>query len=63
MQNVGTIDRLIRIVIGVLIMVWSLNAGNFWWIAGAVILATGVFRFCGLYKLLGISTCKLKSPT
>ncbi|TRW48545.1 DUF2892 domain-containing protein [Aliidiomarina halalkaliphila] len=56
--NVGTIDRAIRIVIGLLIAVWSINAGNFWWVLGVALIATGIFRVCGLYRLFGINTCK-----
>ena len=36
-------------------------AGNFWWILGVALIATGIFRFCGLYRVLGINTCKIKS--
>lgn len=59
--NVGSVDRIIRIVIGLAIIAWSISAGNFWWILGAVVLATGIFSFCGLYKVLGISTTGSKS--
>jgi ABC-type branched-subunit amino acid transport system permease subunit len=31
-----------------------------WGYLGAVVLATGVFRFCGAYTLLGINTCPLQ---
>jgi|GEM_PF-266523 len=58
MVNVGTADRVIRIIVGLLLAVWSINAGNLWWILGVALIATGVFRFCGLYRLLGINTCK-----
>lgn len=56
LANVGTADRIIRIIIGLAIIAWSISAENLWWILGAVVLATGVFKFCGLYKVLGIST-------
>lgn len=58
MANVGTVDRAIRIIIGLVIAVWSINAGNFWWILGIALIATGVLKFCGLYKVLGVNTCK-----
>jgi hypothetical protein len=32
-----------------------------WGLIGIVPLATGLFRFCPLYPLLGISTCKTKA--
>ena len=58
MTNVGNVDRIIRILVGLAIAVWSITAGNFWWILGVALIATGVFRFCGLYRVLGINTCK-----
>ncbi|MAB24457.1 MULTISPECIES: DUF2892 domain-containing protein [Pseudomonas] len=56
--NVGTIDRVIRILLGLLLIGLSLTGtiGLWGWI-GVVPLATGVMRFCPLYPLLGISTC------
>ncbi len=58
--NVGKTDRIIRIVIGVLLLVLAINLKSILWgILGAIVLATGIFRFCGLYKLLGVDTgCK-----
>jgi len=61
--NEGTIDRLIRVIIGSV----ALLAGFFWlagtpqiiaYIVGIVALATGLLGFCGLYSLFGVSTCK-----
>ena len=60
MANVGGIDRILRAIVGIAIIVWSVMVGNFWWILGAIILATAVFKFCLLYKLLGVSTDKAK---
>jgi hypothetical protein len=31
------------------------------YIVGGIVLATGLFRFCGAYTLLGINTCPLKA--
>lgn len=57
--NVGTIDRVLRILVGVLLIALTLTGtiGLWGWI-GLLPLATGVLRFCPLYPLLGISTCK-----
>lgn len=56
--NVGTIDRSLRIVAGLLLIGLSLSGviGMWGWI-GLVPLATGIFRFCPVYTLLGIKTC------
>lgn len=56
--NVGTIDRVVRIVVGLLLIGLSLAGVIGWWgWIGIVPLATGIFRFCPAYPLLGISTC------
>ena len=59
--NVGGIDRVLRIVVG-LIMVMMAAVGSIgpWGYLGLIVLATGVFRFCGAYTLIGISTCPIK---
>ena len=59
MANVGGIDRLLRAVIGLGLIAFGVVYGNYWWILGLVLLGTAVYRFCGLYKLLGISTCPM----
>jgi Protein of unknown function (DUF2892) len=61
--NVGSADKLLRIVLGLILLVGAFFfAGAIRWIAlpGAILLATGVFNFCPLYQLLGINTCKIK---
>lgn len=57
--NVGTIDRSLRIGGGLILIALSLSGviGLWGWI-GLVPLATGIFRSCPAYSLLGISTCK-----
>lgn len=56
--NIGTVDRSLRIVVGLLLIGLSLSGviGVWGWI-GLVPLATGIFRFCPVYTLLGIKTC------
>jgi len=56
--NVGGTDRVIRIVAGVVILALGLVLKSWWGLIGLLPLATGLTRFCGLYVLLGISTCK-----
>ena len=61
--NVGGIDRALRIVAGLaLIALAVMNVVGLWgYIVGGIVLATGVFRFCGAYTLLGVNTCPLKA--
>jgi len=57
--NIRTIDRTLRIVIGLALIGLTLAGmiGVWGWI-GLLPLATGLFRFCPAYTLLGIKTCK-----
>lgn len=57
--NVGGIDKILRIVIGlVLIVATALGYLPVWGYVGVVPLLTGIFSRCALYPLLGINTCK-----
>ena len=57
--NVGTIDRVLRITSGVIIItLTALGMISPWgWLAIGLIVS-GVIRNCTLYSLLGINTCK-----
>ena len=60
--NVGTIDRLLRIIIGVaLIALAATSKIGVWGYIGIIPLATGLFRFCPAYRLLGIRTCPVSN--
>jgi hypothetical protein len=59
--NVGGIDRVLRIVAGlVLIGLTLMNVIGPWGWIGIVALATGLFRFCPAYSLLGMNTCPVQ---
>jgi hypothetical protein len=57
--NVGGIDRILRIVVGLVLIALALTGtvGIWGWI-GIVPLATGVFKFCPAYTLLGVNSGK-----
>lgn len=56
--NVGTIDRAVRIIVGLgLIAATVMGAIGPWGWLGLVPLATGVLRFCPAYLPFGIRTC------
>lgn len=58
--NVGAIDKIIRVVVGiVLIALAAIGTIGLWGWIGVVPLLTGLFNFCPLYNLLGINTCKV----
>jgi Inner membrane protein YgaP-like, transmembrane domain len=64
--NVGTIDRVIRVIVGLVLIglaaagvatgVWMWVAG----VAGVVLVVTGAFKFCPAYAIFGISTCPVQ---
>ncbi|WP_058021323.1 YgaP family membrane protein [Pseudohongiella spirulinae] len=58
-KNVGTVDKLLRIVLGVVLIALTLAGviGVWGWI-GIVPLATGLLNTCPLYSLLGVKTCQ-----
>lgn len=58
--NVGSIDRIIRILAGLALIAWALMGGPVWAWVGVVPLATGVFKICPAYSLLGLNTCGIK---
>ncbi len=62
-KNVGTIDRWIRIVLGVaLLSLLVFLDGGIKWIGliGLIPLLTGILSYCPIYALFGISTNKPK---
>ena len=56
--NVGGIDRILRILVGLALIAWALMGGPVWAWIGVVPLATGLIKFCPVYTLLGLSTCQ-----
>lgn len=59
--NVGGIDRVLRIVAGlVLIALAATGTVGMWGWIGIMPLLTGVFQFCPAYTLFGLNTCPMK---
>lgn len=60
--NIGTPDRILRIVIGMALAIWfymDQGAGTLHWlklIVGLVLIGTAVINFCPIYAILGLST-------
>ena len=58
-RNVGGMDRVVRVLGGVALVVLMFTVDSPWrWLglAGIVLLATGLVRVCPAYALLGLST-------
>jgi len=57
--NEGLIDRLVRIMLGaVLLALAFVGPQTPWGLIGVVPLVTGLVGFCPLYRLVGINTCR-----
>lgn len=61
-QNVGGIDRILRIVVGLALIGLALMGVVGWWgYIGAVPLLTGIIGWCPAYLPFGIKTCNVKN--
>ena len=59
--NVGGIDRILRIVVGiVLITLAATGSVGLWGWIGVVPLLNGLIRWCPLYPLFGFNRCTAK---
>ena len=68
-RNVGSVDRIIRLVLGALLVVAPFLTGLALFnntagtvvsvIVGVVLIATALMNFCPMYRVLGIRTCKI----
>lgn len=59
-MNVGRLDQIIRVIIGILLIALAAaNVIGVWGYIGIIPLATGLLRWCPLYTLLGLQTCPL----
>jgi hypothetical protein len=57
MLNEGTLDRTIRIALGLaLVSLVFVGPRSLWGLLGLVPLATGAIGFCPLYRIIGLST-------
>jgi len=59
--NVGTIDRVIRVVVGLALLALFFFYPGAWWlwitsIVGVILVATGAIGTCPIYMALGLST-------
>ncbi|HMO49175.1 MAG TPA: DUF2892 domain-containing protein [Rubrivivax sp.] len=59
--NEGTIDRVLRVLAGLILIALTLTGtiGAWGWI-GVLPIVTGLAGWCPAYSLLGIKTCPMK---
>ena len=61
-QNVGGIDRILRIVVGLVLIGLAATGTVGWWgWLGIVLLATGALGWCPPYTNFGFNTCAMKN--
>lgn len=63
--NTGTIDRALRVIVGLALLAWFfMDQGTGFWhyakLIGIIPLATGLLGSCPAYTLLGVNTCSMK---
>ena len=58
-HNVGGIDQILRIVLGVVICTIGVIYNNWWGMVGLIPLVTGTMSWCALYNLMGLSSPKI----
>ena len=62
MKNIGNIDKVLRILMGLIALsLVFVGPQTPWGWIGLVPLVTGLFNFCPLYKILGLNSCPIKS--
>ena len=59
-KNVGTADRTIRVIAGLIIIFIGIYFKSWWGIVGLLPISTAAIGWCPAYLPFGISTCKTK---
>ncbi len=58
--NVGKIDRISRVLLGLIIIAVGIYFKSWWGIIGIIPLVTAAIGWCPLYALFGLSSCSTK---
>ncbi|WBE25819.1 YgaP family membrane protein [Denitrificimonas caeni] len=60
-SNMGSIDRALRIIVGLVLVGLALTSTVGWWgWLGIIPIVTGVLGNCPLYSVIGVNTCGTK---
>ena len=60
-QNVGNLDRMLRIAVGLILLSLIFIGPQTWWgLLGLIPLATALTRNCPAYSIIGVNTCEKK---
>ncbi len=60
-QNVGGIDRTLRIIVGLALIGWGVVEQNWLGAIGIMPIVTAAIGWCPAYLPFGISSCKVKT--
>lgn len=66
--NVGSVERAIRLVLGIVLLALAVSSDLPLWgkglcyLFGIVSLVTSAFGVCPVWKMLGIDTCSMPGP-
>lgn len=55
-KNVGNIDRIVRIILGIVILALGIYFKSWWGLVGLLPILTGTIRYCPLYVPFHIKT-------
>ncbi len=55
-ENIGSVDRIIRIILGVGFVALGFYFQSWWGVIGVVPIITALVNFCPAYHLIGVST-------
>ncbi len=58
--NEGTVDRVVRVAVGIALVYLAVTKGWLWAWIGVLPILTGSTGICPVYSLLGINTCGIK---
>ena len=56
--NVGSIDRVLRVLLGLGLLVAGLVTQSWWGLIGIIPLGTAAIGWCPVYLPFGLSTCR-----
>ena len=62
-KNVGPTDKIVRIILGLVIIILGIIYGSWWGLIGIIPLLTAFISFCPIYASFKISTFKKKKTT
>lgn len=61
-KNEGAVDRVVRVALGLGLLSLTVVGPETWWgLVGLLPLLTGIVGFCPAYRLVGLSTCPVRT--